>query len=93
MRFCRKISPQKVFTMRIFLNFEKENECIFFLREISLKLRNSWNVNESVLSPHAAEKNCVKARVVTWYDERNPIELYSPVYTGSSKLPSNTQNC
>lgn len=50
----------------------------YFFKEISLKLRNSWNPNESVLSPHAAEKNCVKARGVIWCDERNPTELYSP---------------
>lgn len=37
----------------------------YFFKEISLKLRNSWNPNESVLSPHAAEKNCVKAEELT----------------------------
>lgn len=31
-----------------------------------------------VLSPHAAEKNCIKARGAIWCDKTNPTELYSP---------------
>lgn len=56
----------------------RKNIVEIFLKGISLSLKNSWNPNNFVLSPHAAGKNCIKRGRSVQCEESSPTELYSP---------------
>ena len=49
-----------------------------FLKRSLLNLEIPGTQMNLVLSPHAAEKKCIKAREAIWCDKTNPTELYSP---------------
>lgn len=64
-----------------FFNFEKENEWRFSLKDYLSVLEIPGTLMNLVLSPHAAEKKCVKGETPSVSEETSPTELYGPGLT------------